>query len=198
MIDITESDDDQDVIHVDDYANVHIKTEPWEVPFQWTDMGERTIELSESDAESGQGTNVKREGSDTSFLWKPMTEHLIEVQDSDMEEGVNLPPLNRKLPDVSRAVHLGTSALNNQKTRARIDLSKLREVQQKYAAKHRQEARVTGAGSLFSEPRRQPGNADREAETYASGLDFEGDKAERYVLQPILFLGLPIGSDSGL
>lgn len=190
VIDITDSDDDQDVINVDEDARVHVKKEPLEVPFQWTDMGQRTIDLSESDAESGQGTNVKTEGSDASSLWTPMTEHSIEVQDSDLEEGVNLPPLNQKLPEVSQTVHLGTSALRNQGPSVRIDISRLREVQQKYAAKNRQEAIVTGAGSIFSEPRSQPGKADGEVGISASGLNLDGDEAELYVLQSYPIAGL--------
>ena len=54
MIDLCESDGDQDAMDVEKDSNLPVKTEESDVPFVWTDMGSDTIELSDSNQEEVQ------------------------------------------------------------------------------------------------------------------------------------------------
>ena len=179
VIDITDSDDDQDVIDVDEDTKVHVKMEPLQVPFEWTDMGERTIDLSESDAESGHGTKVKSEDSNTSFTWTPMTEHTIQIHDSDSEERVNEPISAQQNPEIRQTVKLGTSMFQNQGSQVQISLMKLKEAQQNYAKKQLGNPTRTGAGSIFHSFQGPLDRSDLRAEGSAAGLDFAGEEADR-------------------
>ena len=59
-----------------------------------------------------------------------------------------------------------------------MDMSRLQEAQRIYADRHRQHPVVTGAGSIF---RGLPNEPDPQAGFSASGLDFDGDDAEKCV-----------------
>ena len=182
VINIEDSDDDQDVIDVDEDAKVHVKIEPLNVLFQWTDMGELTIDLSESDAESSQETKVKSEDSNTSFTWTPMTEHSIQIHDSDSEEQIDEPLSPQQNPQIPQTANLGTSMFRNQGSRAQIDLMKLKEAQQSYAEKQLGKRTLTGAGSIFRSFQGRQGRPDSQAEGSATGLDFAGDEADRWAV----------------
>ena len=114
VIDLTDSGDEQDVIDVDEDVKVHVKTEPLEGNFRWIDMGKDTIDLSESDAESGQGTDAEAEQAYASFQRIPVIEDPVETVDEKFDEGNIGISSTRHVSKPAQVLQLGKSVLRRQ------------------------------------------------------------------------------------
>ena len=78
VIDLCESDGDQDAMDVEEDSHLRIKTEESDVPFPWTDMGSDIIELSDSNQEEMPELSSKEMRS----LRRTSSNHSSEVSSS--------------------------------------------------------------------------------------------------------------------
>ena len=212
--------DDEDVVDVEEYSSntedlrkvikneyensassgttaevIKLEDDDSDVQIIWPDLENHVIDITDSgdeqdviDVDEDLSINIKTEATDVGFQWDEMvkgTIDLIDIPDSDVEEEAMATSPTQRIPDHSVTVGLGRSVLQNMSSglpRQRMDMSRLQEAQRIYADRHRQDPVVTGAGSIFRGLlyERDP----------ASGLDFDGDDAERCVCYSSVRLSL--------
>lgn len=155
IIDLCESDDDQDVTEADEVDAVYIKTERMDVPFLWNEMGADIIDIADSDQE------VQKLAS------SPIPSSSETTVSCHLTAG-SLPSLHSvNLQDMAPATKRTTPGSEN-----------LQQAGRPSSARHNINAIVTGAGSIFRGNLSQAVEPNRSTSIFSPAVKSGGDAAE--------------------
>ncbi|KAG7005506.1 DNA replication licensing factor mcm6 [Physcia stellaris] len=157
VIDLCQSDDDEDVIEAAEVVKVHVKAETTDTPFLWNNMGADVIDIPDSDQEeqSLSSTPVPSSSKTTGSCG-------FTAGSSPISDSVN----SQKLAPATK--------------RSTLESEKLPQAGRPSSARHDLNAITTGAGAIFRGNPSQRVEPDRSGIISSPAVHLDGDAVEAF------------------